>query len=276
MIGLMVKPALLVVNVGTLLATLARQGFAQVYIIDPTNRTSHVNEGGRLTLVCMSPLGGAVDWLHNGVPLPTSMHRSRYSVQTTPVGTDLRHVLTIGDVRLTDAGTYTCRQMYTDQREITVDRLLALQMLEPRERSLAVDVGDNVTFVCLADTAAVIAWYRSDELVTRSSPGVSLNSSKDYDANRQTARLTLTFVTPSASGDYQCRDQIRHITDSRIVRLNVVTMAVAKQATSSAVASTLPATGFLHMVCYCQFVFTAASLLLAVTVGTIFIFGRTM
>ena len=82
-----------------------------------------VNEGGKLIIVCTSPIGGSVDWLHNDVPIATSLGRNRFTVRAVTVGNQLRHYLTVKDVRQQDAGRYTCRQTYSDHRHINVSRL---------------------------------------------------------------------------------------------------------------------------------------------------------
>jgi len=81
----------------------------------------------------------------------------------------------------------------------------ALQLVEPPRPSLTLQAGDNITFVCVGDNAAVIAWYQSNRLVTLASRDVSLKFDRDYDANRQTALLTRAGLVGSATGDYQCR-----------------------------------------------------------------------
>ena len=98
-------------------------GEGQVSITQPVHKVWTVNEGGKLLIVCTSPLGGSVDWLHNNVPIATSLGRNRYTVRTVAVGNMLRHYLTVKDVRQQDAGRYTCRQTYSDHRHINVSRL---------------------------------------------------------------------------------------------------------------------------------------------------------
>lgn len=137
----------------------------------------------------------------------------------------LRHYLTVRDVRQQDAGRYTCRQTYSDHRHINVSRLNALQLVEPPKSAVTLQAGDNVTFVCIGDNAAVIAWYQSNRLVTLASRDVALKFDRDYDANRQTALLTRASILGDATGDYQCRDQNHHIGNSRIIRLQVVAPA---------------------------------------------------
>jgi len=39
---------------------------------------------------------------------------------------------------------------------------VALQLVEPAKSALTLRAGDNVTFVCVGDNAAVIAWYQSN------------------------------------------------------------------------------------------------------------------
>lgn len=95
----------------------------QVTITQPVHKVWTVNEGGKLIIVCTSPLGGSVDWLHNNVPIATSLGRNRFTVRTVAVGNLLRHYLTVRDVRQQDAGRYTCRQTYSDHRHINVSRL---------------------------------------------------------------------------------------------------------------------------------------------------------
>ena len=105
--------------------------------------------------------------------------------------------------------------------------VIALQLVEPPKPSLTLQAGDNITFVCIGDNAAVIAWYQSNRVVTLTSDGggVILKFDRDYDSNRQTALLTRTHVVGEATGDYQCRDQNNHIGHSRIIRLQVVAPA---------------------------------------------------
>lgn len=100
-----------------------RNGEGQVTITQPVHKVWTVNEGGKLIIVCTSPLGGSVDWLHNDVPIATSLGRNRFNVRTVAVGNMLRHYLTVRDVRQQDAGRYTCRQTYSDHRHINVSRL---------------------------------------------------------------------------------------------------------------------------------------------------------
>jgi len=101
----------------------------------------------------------------------------------------------------------------------------ALQLVEPPKASLTLQAGDNITFVCIGDNAAVIAWYQSNRLVTLASRDVTFNFKRDYDANRQTTRLTRAGVLGDATGEYQCRDQTHHVGNSRIIRLQVVAPA---------------------------------------------------
>ena len=108
----------------------------------------------------------------------------------------------------------------------------ALQLVEPTTSALTLQAGDNVTFTCIGDNAAVIAWYQSNRLVTLASGDVSLKFDRDYDANRQTALLTRAGVLGDATGDYQCRDQNHHIGNSRIIRLQVVA-PVAEQSVNN-------------------------------------------
>lgn len=113
--------------------------------------------------------------------------------------------------------------------------LTALQLVEPAKSALTLQAGDNVTFVCVGDNAAVIAWYQSNRLVTRRTGGshdVSLKFDRDFDANRQTAQLTRAGVLGDATGDYQCRDQNHHIGNSRVIRLLVVS-PVAEQSVNN-------------------------------------------
>lgn len=211
---------------------LSRTVSGQVSITQPVHKVWTVNEGGKLIIVCTSPIGGSVDWLHNDVPIATSLGRNRFTVRTVAVGNQLRHYLTVKDVRQQDAGRYTCRQTYSDHRHINVSRLNALQLVEPTKSALTLQAGDNVTFVCIGDNAAVIAWYQSNRLVTLASRDVSLKFDRDYDANRQTALLTRAGVLGDATGDYQCRDQNHHIGNSRVIRLHVVS-PVAEQSVNN-------------------------------------------
>jgi len=57
-------------------------GEGQVSITQPVHKVWTVNEGGKLIIICTSPLGGSVDWLHNDVPIATSLGRNRYTVRT--------------------------------------------------------------------------------------------------------------------------------------------------------------------------------------------------
>jgi len=98
---------------------------------------------------------------------------------------------------------------------------------------MTLQAGDNITFVCIGDNAAVIAWYQSNRLVTLASRDVSLKFDRDYDANRQTALLTRAGVLGDAAGDYQCRDQNHHIGNSRIIRLQVVAPAAEQSVNNS-------------------------------------------
>ena len=95
----------------------------QVSITQPVHKVWTVNEGGKLIIVCTSPLGGSVDWLHNDVPIASSLGRNRYTVHNVAIGNMMRHYLTVKDVRQQDAGRYTCRQTYSDHRHINVSRL---------------------------------------------------------------------------------------------------------------------------------------------------------
>ena len=95
----------------------------QVSITQPVHKVWTVNEGGKLIIVCTSPVGGSVDWLHNDVPIATSLGRNRYKVRMVTAGNMIRHYLTVLDVRQQDAGRYTCRQTYSDHRHINVSRL---------------------------------------------------------------------------------------------------------------------------------------------------------
>lgn len=109
----------------------------------------------------------------------------------------------------------------------------ALQLVEPAKGSLTLQAGDNITFVCVGDNAAVIAWYQSNRLVTLASRDVSLKFDRDYDANRQTALLTRAGVHGDATGDYQCRDQNHHIGNSRIISLHVISAPVAEHSVNN-------------------------------------------
>ena len=109
----------------------------------------------------------------------------------------------------------------------------ALQLVEPPKSTLTLQAGDNITFVCVGDNAAVIAWYQSNRLVTLASRDVSLKFDRDYDANRQTALLTRAGIVGDATGDYQCRDQNHHIGNSRIIRLQVVAPAAEHSVNNS-------------------------------------------
>ena len=95
----------------------------QVSISVPASNPSSVNEGGRLTIICSSPLGGAIDWLHNNRPISVSTDRQRYTVTTVAIGNELHHTLNVSDVRVEDAGKYTCRQTFADERNINVTRI---------------------------------------------------------------------------------------------------------------------------------------------------------
>ena len=107
-------------------------GEGQVSITQPVHKVWTVNEGGKLIIVCTSPLGGSVDWLHNDVPIATSIGRNRFTMRTVAVGNTLRHYLTVKDVRQQDAGRYTCRQTYSDHRHINVSRLNGQLAARPR------------------------------------------------------------------------------------------------------------------------------------------------
>jgi hypothetical protein len=96
---------------------------------------------------------------------------------------------------------------------------LALQIIDPPENSLTLSTGDNLTLTCLGDNAAVIAWYRSGQLVTLANDEISFE--RDLDSNRQKALMTRPLVTSSESGEYQCRDQTKHLNDSRIIIVHV-------------------------------------------------------
>ena len=109
----------------------------------------------------------------------------------------------------------------------------ALQLVEPAKSSLTLQAGDNITFVCIGDNAAVISWYQSNRVVTLASRGVSLKFDRDYDANRQTALLTRADVLGDATGDYQCRDQNHHIGNSRIIRLQVAAPSAEQSVNNS-------------------------------------------
>ena len=111
--------------------------------------------------------------------------------------------------------------------------VIALQLVEPPKSSLTLQAGDNVTFVCVGDNAAVIAWYQSNRLVTLASRDVSLKFDRDYDANRQTALMSRAAVHGDATGDYQCRDQNHHIGNSRIIRLQVVAPSAEQSVNNS-------------------------------------------
>lgn len=95
----------------------------EVTIVDPLNKTSSVNEGGKLSIVCYTSLGGSVIWLHNDRPISLTLDSNRYTTTSVPIGTQLRHYLTVNDVRMQDAGTYTCQQTYSDNRDIDVSRI---------------------------------------------------------------------------------------------------------------------------------------------------------
>ena len=111
--------------------------------------------------------------------------------------------------------------------------MTALQLVEPTRASMTLQAGDNITFVCIGDNAAVIAWYQSNRLVTLASRDVSLKFDRDYDANRQTALMTRARILGDATGDYQCRDQNHHIGNSRIIRLQVVAPAAEQSVNNS-------------------------------------------
>lgn len=99
---------------------------------------------------------------------------------------------------------------------------LALQIIDPPENLLTLLAGDNLTLTCLGDNAAIIAWYRSGQLVKFSGGRPDeVSFERDLDSNRQKALLTRPLVTSFESGEYQCRDQTKHLNDSRIVIVHV-------------------------------------------------------
>jgi Immunoglobulin domain len=94
-----------------------------VSITQPANKTSSINEGGRLTVICSTAPGGAVEWLHNNRPINIELDRDRYATRIATVGNTSRHYLTVSNVITQDAGTYTCQQTFSDDRIIKVTRL---------------------------------------------------------------------------------------------------------------------------------------------------------
>lgn len=102
-----------------------------------------------------------------------------------------------------------------------------LQLVEPVENSLAMDIGGNMTLVCVGDNAAVITWYLDSELVSLSNdrPADEIDFDRDLDTNRQTARLTRRLMTSQDGGRYECRDQTRHLGDSRPVDVLIASIS---------------------------------------------------
>ena len=125
------------------------------------------------------------------------------------------------------------KRIYTICYSVSLVDVTALQLVEPAKSALTLQAGDNITFTCIGDNAAVIAWYQSNRLVTLASRDVSLKFDRDYDANRQTALLTRAGIRGDATGNYQCRDQNHHIGNSRIIRLEVVAPAAEQSVNNS-------------------------------------------